>query len=50
MSERDILSLLQDILDAITSIRAFTKEMTFEDYQSDLKTRHAVERNFSIIW
>jgi uncharacterized protein with HEPN domain len=33
MSERDILSLLQDILDAIDSIRAFTKEMTFEDYQ-----------------
>ena len=49
MSERDIPSLLQDILDAIGSIRVFTKEMTFEDYQSDLKTRHAVERNFSII-
>ena len=23
--------------------------MTFDSYQSDLKTRHAVERNFSII-
>ena len=49
MSERDIPSLLQDILDAIGSIRAFTERMTFEHYQSDLKTRHAVERNFSII-
>ena len=49
MSERDIPSLLQDILDAIGSIRAFTEGMTFEHYQSDLKTRHAVERNFSII-
>ena len=49
MSERDIPSLLQDILEAIDNIKTFTHEMTFDDYQSDLKTRHAVERNFSII-
>ena len=49
MSERDIPTLLQDILEAIDNIKAFTVEMTFEAYQSDLKTRHAVERNFAII-
>ncbi len=27
----------------------FTKDMTFEMYESDLKTKHAVERNFEII-
>jgi uncharacterized protein with HEPN domain len=49
MSERDIPSLLQDILEAIDYIKVFTREMTFDVYQSDLKTKHAVERNFSII-
>src|ERR1700743_2400764 len=49
MSERDIPSLLQDILDAISYIRDFTKDISFEIYQVDLKTKHAVERNFSII-
>jgi uncharacterized protein with HEPN domain len=49
MSERDIPSLLQDILDAIGNIKNFTRGMPFEVYQADLKTKHAVERNFSII-
>jgi uncharacterized protein with HEPN domain len=49
MSERDIPSLLQDILDAIGNIKDFTRGITFDIYQADLKTKHAVERNFSII-
>jgi len=49
MSERDTKFLLQDILEAISNIRNFTKDLNFEKYQADLKTRHAVERNFSII-
>jgi len=49
MSERDIPSLLQDILEAIGNIKDFTKGITFEMYLVDLKTKHAVERNFSII-
>jgi uncharacterized protein with HEPN domain len=49
MSERDIQLLLQDILEAIGNIRDFTKGITFDIYQADLKTKHAVERNFSII-
>ena len=49
MSERDIPSLLQDILEAIGNIKDFTRGITFETYLVDLKTKHAVERNFSII-
>ena len=49
MSERDIPSLLQDILEAIGNIKNFTRGVTFEMYLVDLKTKHAVERNFSII-
>jgi uncharacterized protein with HEPN domain len=49
MSERDIPSLLQDILEAIGNIKDFTRGITFEMYLVDLKTKHAVERNFSII-
>jgi uncharacterized protein with HEPN domain len=49
MSERNIAFLLQDIADAIYNILQFTKENTFENYCADVKTRHAVERNFMII-
>lgn len=49
MSERDIPSLLQDILEAIGNIKDYTRDITFDAYQADLKTKHAVERNFSII-
>ena len=49
MSERDIPSLLQDILEAIGNIKDFTRGITFDMYLGDLKTKHAVERNFSII-
>lgn len=49
MSERDIPSLLQDILEAIGNIKDFTRGITFNMYLGDLKTKHAVKRNFSII-
>ncbi|TDW97461.1 HepT-like ribonuclease domain-containing protein [Dinghuibacter silviterrae] len=49
MSERDTPSLLQDILEAIGNIKAFTQGLTLDTYKSDLKTKHAVERNFAII-
>ena len=49
MSERDIQLLLQDILDAIGNIKDFTRNITFDRFMGDLKTKHAVERNFSII-
>lgn len=49
MSERDIPSLLQDILEAIGNIKNFTGGLTFDVYLGDLKIKHAGERNFSII-
>ena len=49
MSERDVKLLLEDIKTSIENILLFTKGITFIDYESDLKTRHAAERNFEII-
>jgi len=49
MSERDIPLLLQDIIEAIGNIKDFVKDISFDTYQTDLKTKYAVERNFSII-
>lgn len=49
MSERSAQLLLQDILNAIVSIQSYTKNISLIQYLSDIKTKHAVERNFSII-
>ncbi len=49
MSERDLPLLLEDIKAAILAILEYTKDYTLEKYEADLKTRHAVERNFEII-
>lgn len=49
MSERGAVLLLQDIKVAVTSILQYTQGLDFETYETDLKTRHAVERNFEII-
>ncbi len=48
MSERETFLLLQDIQSSISNIVEFTRDMTFDMYESDLKTKHAVERNFEI--
>lgn len=49
MSERETFLLIQDIQTSICNILEFTKNMTFEMYGTDLRTKHAVERNFEII-
>src|ERR1044072_9096039 len=49
MSERDLTLLLEDIKAAIEAILEYTKGYNLEKYESDLKTKHAVERNFAII-
>jgi uncharacterized protein with HEPN domain len=49
MSERTLSLLLDDIKVSIETIQDFTRDFTFEMYETDLKTRHAVERNFMII-
>ncbi len=47
--QRDRTAYLQDILEAGQAIQAFTKDMTFEQYQASDLVRAAVERKFSII-
>jgi len=49
MSDRDTPLLLVDIKVAIQSILDYTAGYNSEAYEQDIKTRHAVERNFEII-
>jgi uncharacterized protein with HEPN domain len=49
MSDRSILLLLNDIAESIQNIFDFTNNLSFDQYCSDIKTRHAVEHNFMII-
>ena len=50
--DNDIKAWLYDILNAIVEIESFFSDSTkeFAKYQSDLKTKRAVERNIEIIW
>lgn len=48
--DEQIKSWLYDILNSILEIESyFDDEMSFESYQSDTKTKRAVERNLEII-
>ena len=49
MSERSLLLLLEDISFSIDHIFDYTAGLNFEHYETDQKTKDAVERNFSII-
>lgn len=49
MSERNLSLLLVDINLSIGKILEYTRDMTFDNYESDSKTKDAVERNFEII-
>jgi uncharacterized protein with HEPN domain len=49
MSERSVPFLLGDIKESIDNILLFTSNLSFEIYQTDLKTVHAVQHNFMII-
>ena len=46
---RDFQVYLEDIIDAINSIEAYTKGLTYEGFVSDKKTVDAVIRNFEVI-
>lgn len=46
MSDRELPLLLLDIKIAIQSILDYTNGYTSQVYEQDVKTRHAVERNF----
>lgn len=49
--DNDIKTWLYDILNAIMEIESFFDDVTndFENYQNDLRTKRAVERNIEII-
>ena len=49
MSKRESGLLLEDILDSITKIKAYTAGYSFEEFINDTKTSDAVIRNFEII-
>ncbi|MBN3036601.1 MAG: DUF86 domain-containing protein [Bacteroidales bacterium] len=41
--------LLEDMLEAIGNIELFIRDMSYDDYQSDRKTRAAVERYLEVL-
>ena len=49
MSKRDILLLLDDMLQSALKIKHYTKDLDYESFISDDKTIDAVVRNFEII-
>ena len=49
MSPGDWKERIRDILDAITEIQKFTRDMDFETFREDDKTIRSVETNFIII-
>lgn len=49
MSERSITLLLMDIKESVNNIINFTSHLSFEMYDVDIKTIHAVQHNFMII-
>jgi uncharacterized protein with HEPN domain len=46
---REVHAHLVDIREGIDNIDSFVKEMDFDAYHADLKTRSAVERQLQII-
>ena len=49
MSKRDWTLLVNDIIDSITKIEGYIKELSYEDFIMDDKTKDAVVRNLEII-
>jgi len=49
MSPRSWRERVMDILEAITQIQQFTRDMEFDEFRNDLKTLHAVILNLVII-
>lgn len=49
MSERDIILLLEDILESALKISKYTKDLAYDTFLKDDKTIDAVIRNFEII-
>lgn len=46
---REVQLFLRDILDAMDAIEEFTRDMDYNQFLADRRTRNAVERNLEII-
>jgi uncharacterized protein with HEPN domain len=46
---RDYRLYLDDILESCSKIRQFTRGMSFQEFERDVKTQDAVIRNFEVI-
>lgn len=46
---RDYKQQLDDILQAITFIREYVKDMDYKAFEADIKTQHAVIHNLEVI-
>jgi uncharacterized protein with HEPN domain len=49
MSKRDTLLLLDDMIQSALKIKRYTKDLDFNSFLADDKTKDAVVRNFEII-
>jgi uncharacterized protein with HEPN domain len=49
MSPRDWRERIQDILEAISEIQEFTRDINYEAFRDDIRTVRSVEMNFIII-
>ncbi len=49
MSKRDLILLLEDMLDSALKIKRYTNSLNYESFIEDEKTIDAVIRNFEII-
>jgi uncharacterized protein with HEPN domain len=49
MSKRGVIEILSDIKEAISRIKKYIKELSYDQFLKDTKTQDAVVRNFEII-
>ena len=49
MSDRDLILLLEDMLESALKIKRYTADLGYESFLDDDKTIDAVVRNFEII-
>ncbi len=49
MKGRDYRDYIQDIIDSVSDIESFTRDMSFEDFNNDRKTINAVIRSIEVI-
>jgi uncharacterized protein with HEPN domain len=50
MSKRDVLLLLDDMLQSALKIKRYTKDIDYDSFVADEKTIDAVVRNFENNW